>query len=101
MTRGVMNIHAKHPMKDDHRPEPESFLDLIAQPLRGRLKIYIGASAGVGTTYKMLEEAHQMRAKGVDVVVGLVETHGRAETADKIGDLEVPSRAANSIIAAR
>jgi two-component system sensor histidine kinase KdpD len=81
-------------MKDDHRPEPESFLDLIAQPLRGRLKIYIGASAGVGKTYKMLEEAHQMRDKGIDVVIGLVETHNRAETAAKVGDLEtIPRRA--------
>ena len=81
-------------MKDDHRPEPESFLDLVAQPLKGRLKIYIGAAAGVGKTYKMLEEAHQLRAKGVDVVVGLVETHGRAETAAKIGDLEIVPRRA-------
>ncbi|HLI79062.1 MAG TPA: universal stress protein [Candidatus Binataceae bacterium] len=79
-------------MKDDLRPEPESFLDLVAQPLKGRLKIYIGAAAGVGKTYKMLEEAHQLRAKGVDVVVGLVETHGRVDTAEKIGDLEIIPR---------
>ncbi len=79
-------------MKDDRRPEPESFLDLVAQPLKGRLKIYIGAAAGVGKTYKMLEEAHQLRAKGIDVVIGLVETHGRAETAERIGDLEVIPR---------
>ena len=79
-------------MKDELRPEPESFLDLVVQPLKGRLKIYIGAAAGVGKTYKMLEEAHQLRAKGVDVVVGLVETHNRAETVAKIGDLEVIPR---------
>src|SRR5579862_613504 len=79
-------------MKDEHRPEPESFLDLVAQPLKGRLKIYIGAAAGVGKTYKMLEEAHQLRAKGIDVVVGLVETHGRAETAQKLEGLEVVAR---------
>ncbi len=79
-------------MKDDQRPEPESFLDLVAQPLKGRLKIYIGAAAGVGKTYKMLEEAHQLRAKGIDVVIGLVETHNRAETMDKVGDLEVIAR---------
>jgi len=79
-------------MKDDLRPEPESFLDLVAQPLKGRLKIYVGAAAGVGKTYKMLEEAHQLRAKGIDVVVGLVETHGRAETAEKIGNLEIVPR---------
>jgi two-component system sensor histidine kinase KdpD len=79
-------------MKDDQRPEPESFLDLVAQPLKGRLKIYVGAAAGVGKTYKMLEEAHQLRAKGIDVVIGVVETHGRVETAEKIGDLEVIAR---------
>src|SRR5579872_3937229 len=81
-------------MKDDLRPEPESFLDLVAQPLKGRLKIYIGAAAGVGKTYKMLEEAHQLRAKGIDVVVGLVETHNRADTVAKVGDLEIIPRRA-------
>ncbi len=81
-------------MKDEHRPEPESFLDLVAQPLKGRLKIYIGAAAGVGKTYKMLEEAHQLRAKGIDVVVGLVETHNRADTVAKVGDLEIIPRRA-------
>src|ERR1022692_523785 len=79
-------------MKDERRPDPESFLDLVAQPLKGRLKIYIGAAAGVGKTYKMLEEGHQLREKGIDVVVGLVETHRRAETAEKIGDLEIIPR---------
>src|SRR5262249_19093562 len=59
---------------------------------KGRLKIYIGAAAGVGKTYKMLEEAHQLRAKGIDVVVGLVETHQRAETAARVGDLGVIPR---------
>ena len=83
-------------MKDEERrPEPESFLDLAPQSFKGKLKIYIGAAAGVGKTYSMLEEAHQLRAKGVDVVLGFIETHGRAETAEKIGDLEdvvVPRR---------
>jgi two-component system sensor histidine kinase KdpD len=82
----------EHRLKDEHRPDPESFLDLVVQPLKGRLKIYIGAAAGVGKTYKMLEEAHQLRAKGVDVVVGLVETHRRAETVAKVGDLEIIPR---------
>jgi two-component system sensor histidine kinase KdpD len=85
---------ATHPIKDDHRPDPESFLDLVARPLKGRLKIYIGAAAGVGKTYKMLEEAHQLRAKGVDVVIGLVETHNRAETMEKVADLEIVPRRA-------
>lgn len=79
-------------MKNDGRPEPETFLDLVAQPLKGRLKIYIGAAAGVGKTWRMLEEAHELRAKGGDVVLGFIETHGRAETAEKIGDLEMVPR---------
>src|SRR5579875_3889571 len=79
-------------MKDDGRPEPETFLGLESQPRKGRLKIYIGAAAGVGKTWRMLEEAHELRAKGVDVVLAFVETHGRAETAEKIGDLEVIPR---------
>jgi|YelNatPaOPRAMG01_1025707.scaffolds.fasta_scaffold01699_8 two-component system sensor histidine kinase KdpD len=79
-------------MRNDERPEPETFLDLVAQPLKGRLKIYIGAAAGVGKTWRMLEEAHELRAKGADVVLGFIETHGRAETAEKIGDLELIPR---------
>jgi len=77
-------------MKDQERPEPESFLDLEAetQSHKGRLKIYIGAAAGVGKTYRMLEEARELRDKGTDVVLGFVETHGRAETQALIGDLE-------------
>ncbi len=77
---------------DQERPEPESFLDLVAQPQKGRLKIYVGAAAGVGKTWRMLEEAHQLRDKSVDIVLGLIETHGRAETLAKVGDLEVIPR---------
>ena len=54
-----------------------------------RLRIYIGAAPGVGKTFHMLEDAHLKRKQGLDLVIGLVEPHGRAETADKIGDLEV------------
>jgi two-component system sensor histidine kinase KdpD len=60
--------------------------------VRGKLKLYIGSFAGVGKTYRMLTEAHDLRRRGVDVVVGFVETHGRAETAALIGDLEVVPR---------
>ncbi|HEV2169540.1 MAG TPA: universal stress protein, partial [Candidatus Binatus sp.] len=56
------------------------------------LKVYIGAAAGVGKTYRMLDEAHQLRDRGVDVVLGFVETHKRRETEDRIGDLEVVPR---------
>jgi len=76
------------------RPTPEQFLNLIRRQERGRLKVYLGSAAGVGKTYAMLREGHRLRAQGVDVVIGLVETHGRAETAEQIGDLEViPPRA--------
>jgi two-component system, OmpR family, sensor histidine kinase KdpD len=79
-------------MDDEKRPEPEAFLDLVPQTQRGRLKVYIGAAAGVGKTYRMLEEAHQLRDRGVDVVLGYVETHHRQETEERIGNLEVVAR---------
>ena len=63
--------------------------DLIVTPEPARLRIYIGAAPGVGKTYQMLENAHAMRKQGVDVVIGLIETHGRAETAALIQDLEI------------
>jgi two-component system sensor histidine kinase KdpD len=60
---------------------------------RARLRVYIGAAPGVGKTYQMLEEAHQLKRQGVDIVVAFVEPHGRDETAALIGDLErVPVR---------
>src|SRR5215813_6632128 len=78
---------------DPLRPSPEHFLTLIRQQQRGRLKIYLGFAAGVGKTYEMLQEAQRMKRQGADVVVGVVETHGRAETAAQIGELEqVPRR---------
>jgi two-component system, OmpR family, sensor histidine kinase KdpD len=71
------------------RPTPEQFLNLIRRQTRGRLKVYLGSAAGVGKTYAMLREGHRLKAQGVDVVIGLVETHGRAETADQVGNLEI------------
>ena len=76
----------------EERPAPESFLDLVAEQRKGRLKIYVGAAAGVGKTWRMLEEAHELRDKGVDVVLGFIETHGRADTMAKLGNLEVVPR---------
>src|SRR5207244_3254073 len=58
----------------------------------GRLKVYIGSAAGVGKTYRMLHEAHGLKERGVDVVLGFIETHGRAETAVLIDGLEVVPR---------
>ncbi len=81
------------PQSDASRPPPERFLALIREQQRGRLKVYLGFAAGVGKTYEMLQEAHRLKRQGVDVVLGIVETHGRPETAALIGDLEqVPRR---------
>lgn len=57
------------------------FLELVERSKRGRLKIYLGFAAGVGKTYRMLEEAHALKERGIDVVLGVIETHGRKETA--------------------
>ena len=59
---------------------------------RGRHKIFIGMAPGVGKTYKMLEEGHSLRKQGTDVVIGLLETHGRKETAEKAEGLEIVPR---------
>jgi two-component system sensor histidine kinase KdpD len=71
------------------RHSPEQFLNLIRRQERGRLKAYIGSAAGVGKTYAMLREGHRLKKQGVDVAIGFVETHGRAETEEQIGDLEI------------
>ena len=71
------------------RPTPEQFLNLIRRQARGRLKVYLGSAAGVGKTYAMLREGQRLKKQGVDVVIGIVETHGRAETQEQIGDLEI------------
>jgi two-component system sensor histidine kinase KdpD len=80
------------PQEDSRRTSPDVFLKLIEKSRRGKLKIYIGHAAGVGKTYQMLEDAHNLRKQGVDVVVGFVETHGRVDTQAKIGDLQVVAR---------
>ncbi len=74
------------------RQRPEDFLELVERSRRGKLKLYVGFAAGVGKTWRMLEEAHALRRRGVDVVGALVETHGRAETEALIGDLEIVPR---------
>src|SRR4029077_11415662 len=77
----------------DARPSPEALLDAAKQEGRGRLKIFLGAAPGVGKTYEMLLTAQARRREGVDVVVGVVETHGRRETeALLVGLDEIPRR---------
>ncbi len=75
------------------RPAPEHFLTLIRQQQRGVLKIYLGFAAGVGKTYEMLQEGQRLKRQGIDVVIAVLETHGRAETAALAEGLEqVPRR---------
>ena len=57
------------------------FLRMIRSSQRGRLKVYLGYCAGVGKTYQMLQEGHRLKQEGIDVVIGLLETHGRVEIA--------------------
>lgn len=74
------------------RKRPEDFLELVERAKRGRLKVYIGSAAGVGKTYQMLEEAHALKKRGVDVVLAFIEPHDRLDTAALIEGLEVVSR---------
>jgi two-component system sensor histidine kinase KdpD len=67
-------------MTDETRPSPDALLQQAKQEGRGRLKIFLGAAPGVGKTYEMLTQARQRKLDGVDVVIGVVETHGRIET---------------------
>ena len=77
----------------DHRPDPEALLALAKaeeeRERRGKLKVFFGATAGVGKTYAMLESARELKRRGVDVVVGWVDTHGRGETEALLAGLEL------------
>ncbi|HWU96761.1 MAG TPA: histidine kinase, partial [Sphingomonas sp.] len=77
---------------EDNRPDPEALLRAAAQEGAGRLKVFLGAAPGVGKTYEMLTEAAARRKAGVDVVIGVVETHGRAETEALVHGLEIVPR---------
>lgn len=77
---------------DDMRPSPDALLQQAEREMRGRLKIFLGAAPGVGKTYEMLMSGRARRADGVDVVIGVVETHGRKETAALVDGLEIIPR---------
>jgi two-component system sensor histidine kinase KdpD len=84
----------------DRRPDPEQLLNRVMQEeeraKRGKLKIFFGASAGVGKTYAMLSAGKQLCKQGMDVVVGIIETHGRTETAAQLEGFEqIPLREEN------
>ena len=74
------------------RPSADALLARIKEKDRARLRIYIGAAPGVGKTYQMLQEAHALRASGLDVVIGVVETYGRRDTEAQVKDLEIVPR---------
>ena len=80
----------------EKRPDPDALLKRVqaeeARHLQGKLKIFFGANPGVGKTYAMLEAAHEQRRDGADVVIGVVETHGRVETEALINGLELLPR---------
>lgn len=78
--------------EDDKRPSPEALLVVAEQERRGRLKVFLGAAPGVGKTFSMLEAAQAKKREGVDVVIGIVETHGRAETRALLEGLEIIPR---------
>lgn len=88
-------------MPDDNRPNPEDLLKLAqaeeeektpSVSKRGKFKLFLGFCAGVGKTYRMLQEANACKQNGIDVVVGIVETHGRVETQELISELEIIPR---------
>lgn len=76
----------------DKEQTVQHFLDLIKKSRRGKFKIYIGMSAGVGKTYRMLQEAHALLRNGIDVKIGYIETHKRKETHDLLDGLPVIPR---------
>src|ERR1700735_296434 len=77
---------------DAGRPDPDALLAAFRRETAGRLKVFLGAAPGVGKTYTMLQNARRLKNEGVDVVIGLVETHGRAETSALVQGLEVLPR---------
>lgn len=103
----IMADRAEHegervlPMKPKPNGEEGPFRRLTSEEIeqkigiirRGTFKVYIGAAPGVGKTFKMLQEGNILRAKGIDVVIGLLETHGRKDTAAQVGELPLIPRA--------
>src|SRR5277367_2773523 len=80
--------------ESEHRPSPEALLEAARREERrvGKLRIFVGAAPGVGKTYEMLQQAHARKKDGYDVVIGIVETHGRHDTEALLEGLEVVPR---------
>ena len=77
---------------NDTRPDPDALLAAAAREGRGRLKVFLGAAPGVGKTWEMLSQARRRQAEGADVLAGVIETHGRAETEAQVGGLPILPR---------
>ncbi len=77
---------------DDTRPDPDALIAAAAREGRGRLKVFLGAAPGVGKTWEMLAQARRRQAEGLDVLAGVIETHGRAETEAQVVGLEILPR---------
>src|SRR5262250_2010308 len=75
-------------MPDTTPSVAESLLARARDEGRARLRVYIGAAPGVGKSYRMLDDAHELKRQGLDVVIGFIEPHGRADTLARVGDLE-------------
>jgi two-component system sensor histidine kinase KdpD len=78
--------------QDDKAGSVKKFLDLVKKSRRGKFKVYIGMSAGVGKTYRMLQEAHALQKNGIDIQIGYIETHNREETHALLDGLQVIPR---------
>src|SRR6266481_3653186 len=80
--------------KSEQRPSPEALLEAARREERriGKLRIFVGAAPGVGKTYEMLQQARARKKDGYDIVIGIVETHGRRETESLLEGLEVIPR---------
>jgi two-component system sensor histidine kinase KdpD len=77
---------------EETKRSAQDFLDLIKRSRRGKFKVYIGMSAGVGKSYRMLQEAHSLLKNGIDVKIGFVETHNRKETCAMLEGVPVVPR---------
>jgi len=85
----VDSMTTEAPNREGFRPSPDCLLKRAEESERAKLRVYVGAAAGVGKTYQMLEDAHQLKEQGIDVVIAVVETHGRIETKEQVKDLEI------------
>ncbi|WP_300487694.1 sensor protein KdpD [Flavobacterium sp.] len=79
-------------MENNREDNVQHFLDLIRKSRKGKFKVYIGMSAGVGKTYRMLQEAHSLLKNGIDIKIGFIETHNRKETHELLAGLPVVPR---------